>query len=57
MQSTQCAECKHYQGVLTCDAYPEGIPEKILTGEHDHAEPFDGDQGVMFEPVETTVEQ
>jgi hypothetical protein len=52
MQSNQCLECKHYTGVLTCAAYPAGIPEAILTGEHDHRQPYPGDQGITFAPFE-----
>jgi hypothetical protein len=48
---TQCPFCKHYRGELTCAAYPEGIPEAILTGEFDHAEEYPGDSGVRYEPA------
>ena len=50
----QCFRCKHmHDGAsYTCDAFPEvaGIPEAILTNEHDHEEPFPGDHGIRFEP-------
>jgi hypothetical protein len=49
MQSTQCLECKHYAGALTCTAFPGGIPEDIVTGRFDHREPYAGDNGIRFE--------
>ena len=48
--SYQCIECKHYHAFF-CDAYPDGIPDEIMTGEHDHTEPFKGDNGIQFEPI------
>ena len=35
----------------TCAAFEMGIPVAILSGEHDHAEPYEGDHGIRFEPV------
>lgn len=49
MQSSQCLECTHYQGDVTCDAFPDRIPEEIMTGLHDHREPYSGDNGIQFE--------
>ena len=49
MQSNQCIRCEHYRMGHTCDAFPDGIPEAILSGEHDHREPYPGDGGVRFE--------
>jgi hypothetical protein len=37
---------------LTCDAYEERIPVEIITGEHDHTEPFPGDNGIRFEAIQ-----
>lgn len=42
MQSNQCIKCKHYLGELTCMAFPDKIPQKILTGEIDHDIVVDG---------------
>jgi len=36
----------------SCKAYPDGIPEEILTGEHDHTTPYKGDNGNQFEKAE-----
>jgi hypothetical protein len=50
--SYQCVFCKNYNSELKCKAFPDGIPEEILTGEHDHTEPFEGDNGIRFEPID-----
>ena len=34
-----------------CEAFPIEIPEEILTGEHDHKTHFEGDNGLLFDPV------
>jgi hypothetical protein len=51
----QCYVCERYymqnQGD-SCKAYPDGIPEEILTGEHDHTTPYKGDNGIQFEKAE-----
>ena len=54
-----CVYCKHRIGVsVTCEAYPEGIPEEIFfTSEIDHREPYEGDDGIQFEPAEDVNEQ
>ena len=48
-QSTQCHDCLHYSGEFKCEAFLEGIPRAIYTGEHDHKEEFEGDNGIRFE--------
>ena len=56
-------KCKYYIGVIqsddteltetnSCKAFPDGIPSGIAYGEHDHTEPYKGDNGIQFEPIE-----
>jgi len=52
MMPVQCASCIFYSGGRKCEAYPKGIPDKILTGEVDHTEPYKGDHGIQFELIE-----
>ena len=56
-QSTQCLECLHYFGEFKCDAFPDGIPEQIYTGEHDHTKEFKGDNGIRFESLKKFMEK
>ena len=56
MQSAQCLNCRHYQGVQTCEAFPDEIPFEIYSGEVDHRKPYPGDGGIQFEPFDATVE-
>lgn len=48
-----CNGCKHVDdNGVTCAAFPDAIPAVILTGEHDHHFPFEGDHGIQFEERE-----
>lgn len=41
---------------LTCAAFPDaiqgGIPDAILETRHDHHQPFPGDRGIRFHPLD-----
>jgi hypothetical protein len=48
----QCSDCKHRfreKGPYRCAAFPDGVPEAVLVGRHDHREPYPGDHGILFE--------
>lgn len=50
-QIPPCWTCKHkHLTGPTCEAFPEKIPDEILTGEHQHREPYPGDNGIQYEP-------
>jgi len=55
--STQCLDCEHYTGLSTCDAYPDKIPQEIFDGRVVHTKPYDGDGGIMFEPISDQIER
>lgn len=54
----QCLVCRFFEKSqdekygLFCKAYADGIPDAILTGEHDHREPYPGDNGIRFEEID-----
>jgi hypothetical protein len=52
-------DCRHYHKknlridpIPTCDAFPNGIPDKIFWGEVFHDHPIEGDNGIQYEPRE-----
>lgn len=53
MTKDLCNNCKHYFGDLKCSAFPERIPDRILTGGNDHSKPLkEQDNDIVFEPIE-----
>ena len=54
-----CLQCRHLttdrsgKSDWTCNAFPTGIPEKILTARADHRKPYPGDHGIRFEQRES----
>ena len=56
MTLPQCAFCKHLRrddlSGNRCGAFHAGIPAEVFLNEHDHREPYPGDNDVRFEPVD-----
>jgi len=47
-----CFSCIHFDEILGCPAFPDGIPEEILLGENDHSQIIKGQVGkFIFEPI------
>ena len=49
---SKCFSCRHYQENWRCAAFPDEIPDDILFNKFDHTKPYEGDNGIMFEPIE-----
>ncbi len=48
-----CMLCKHLnKDGISCDAFPDVIPQDILANVFDHRKPWPGDNGILFEPKE-----
>ena len=51
-----CVTCSRFNGlgesrILTCTAFPKGIPKIILDGDESHRDPFKGDNGYQWRPL------
>jgi SPP1 gp7 family putative phage head morphogenesis protein len=47
-----CFDCARFHETLgpwTCDAFPNGIPDKIFEEDLEHTTPIEGDHGLLFE--------
>ena len=47
----KCLRCVFCISEYRCSIFNK-IPDEIWSGEHDHTEPYDGDNGIQFEPIE-----
>lgn len=54
--SPVCSLCKNFDvsnaAARQCAAFPDGIPLPIWKAENRHTEPYPGDNGIRFEPIE-----
>jgi len=51
-----CFNCKHFRIIEGgCNAFPDGIPEQIMSGMNDHSKPLkDQKNEIVFEPIENS---
>lgn len=48
-----CLMCKYLESGCKCKAFPKGIPNKILTGNHDHCLPLETQSNnIVFNPID-----
>jgi hypothetical protein len=52
MFSSVCTFCAHYQSGQKCAAFPDRIPKQIWLGDDEHKNPYPGDNGIRFAPVQ-----
>ena len=46
-----CKMCVHYRKDKKCNAFPDGIPEKIWLMDILHKKPYPGDNGIRYKPL------
>lgn len=56
LYSSVCSGCVHYDSknasFKRCEAFPDGIPQEIFSGENEHTSAYPGDNGIQFEPIQ-----
>lgn len=58
MTGAQCFLCKHLNGLGMCEAFPDGIPEDIMSGDVSHDHPIPGQVGdYVFEAFDAPAQK
>ncbi|MCE5277189.1 MAG: hypothetical protein ABFD92_16800 [Planctomycetaceae bacterium] len=54
-----CTTCRHLRDISrnprTCDAFPDGIPVDVFSGERSHDVPLPNDNGIQFEEMDSSL--
>jgi hypothetical protein len=52
--SPVCTLCRNLTDLPArhCSAFPDGIPDAIWKGDNDHRQPYPGDHGITFSPIQ-----
>ena len=48
-----CLKCKYLKEKMKCLAFPDGIPNDIISGKVSHKKPHKNDNGIQFEENKT----
>lgn len=58
-KGSRCLYCVHYnhKKIVTCKAFPEGIPHEILSSEFNHIYGHPNDNGIQFELDKKAIER
>jgi hypothetical protein len=51
-----CEFCKHRLTETTCVAFPQGIPDEVLSQDVTHTLPYPGDNGIRYEQADFEIE-
>lgn len=55
--ASQCLICRHFRpSRTTCTAFVNSVPGSIFVNEVDHRQPYEGDGGIRWEPIEPGME-
>ena len=52
---SKCVDCKRMRkegDKFVCEAFPKEIPDEVFWNKKDHTKAIEGDNGIMFEPID-----
>ena len=55
-----CLNCRRYKPERfalpkRCQAFPDGIPDAIYFGDANHRKPYEGDGGLLYDPIDKEI--